>query len=80
MTYAEWLEEMNKGIRTPLQKQKQLIEAAAAKCSPQTRRNMAPFMRDLDALFAGPVGEPDISTMGLLFDDEVDDSEPVFRA
>ena len=77
MTYEKWLEEMNKGRRTQLQEQKKLIMDAAAKCSKETRRDLAPFLKNLDALFAGPAGKPDISTMGLLFDDEVDDREPV---
>ena len=79
MTYEKWLEEMNKGRRTQLQEQKKLIMDAAAKCSKETRRDLAPFLKDLDALFAGPAGEPDLSGMNLLLEDEEEDRKPVTR-
>ena len=79
MTYEKWLEEMNKGRRTQLQEQKKLIMDAAAKCSKETRRDLASFLKDLDALLAGPAGEPDISGMNLLFEDEEEDRKPVTR-
>ena len=57
MTYQEWLEEMNKGRGTELQKSKRLIKNAAARCSMQTREALEALLKDLDELFAGPAGE-----------------------
>ena len=73
MTYNEWLEEKKKR-GTELQRQKRLIEEAAAKCSEPIGNDLSGLLQDLDELFADPEGEI-IEPKDLFFEQE--DREPV---
>ena len=73
MTYQEWLEE-KKRRGTELQRQKRLIEEAAAKCSEPIGNDLSGLLQDLDELFADPEGEI-IEPKDLFFEQE--DREPV---